>query len=107
MSVGGLFGGPIIEKLGARHATQAVGGIPVITCAFCYLIGPRVVPMVISFGIMTPFLGRTHFCTTTFGIFRSGNLYSIHSSGNQHYQKIIHLSNFFHQKRSKLAIEGR
>ena len=36
--------------------------------------------------------------------FLSGNLYSLCSPGNQHYQKIIY---FFHQERSKSAIQVR
>mgnify|MGYP000402043990 CR=1 FL=1 len=59
--------------------------------------------------LMTPFfIGRTHFCSTKLRIrviFRSGNLYSLCSPGNQDYQKIIYFLNFFHPKRSKWAIK--
>ena len=37
--------------------------------------------------------------------FRYGFLNSICSPGNQHYQKIIHFSFFFHQKRAKSTIQ--
>ena len=41
----------------------------------------------------TPFLGRTHFCTTNLGIwyfFGQAILYSLRSPGNQHYQTVIY-----------------
>jgi len=55
-----------------------------------------------EFFLRTPFfIGRTHFCTTNFGILMET---SFCSAGNQHYQKIIYFL-IFSSKRSKSGIK--
>ena len=63
-----------------------------------------------KFWPMTPFfIGPTHSFYHKFGnmvFFRAGNLYSLCSAENEHYQQIIYFL-IFHQKRSKWAIKFR